>query len=86
LVTKAALLLGLIVVASFFRALVGPGGRRGDFMLAGTLGGLFSGVAVAYFISRWTTTDVSAISACFGVMIGWAVAWRFARDVAREAH
>jgi hypothetical protein len=85
LVSRAALVILLIVVASFFRALVGPGRRRGFFMLAGTLGGMSFGVAVAYLISRWIRTDVSVIGACLGMSVGWGVASLFARRVPLEA-
>ncbi len=86
LVSRAALVIFLIVVTSFFRVLVGPGRRRGFFMLAGTLGGMSFGAAVASFISRWVRMDVSVICACLGVSIGWGVAWLFARRVPREAN
>jgi len=77
LVARAALVILLILVASFFRALVGPGRRRDFFMLAGTLGGMSFGVAVASLISRWIRTDVSVICACLGMSVGWGVAWLF---------
>jgi len=86
LVSRAVLVILLIVVASFFRALVGPGRRRGLFMLAGTLGGMSFGVAVAALISRRTRIDVSVIGACLGISVGWGVAWLLARRIPREAH
>lgn len=86
LIARVALVILLIVVASFFFALVGPGRRRGRFMLAGTLGGMSFGVAVAYLISRWIRVDVSVIGACVGMSVGWGVAWLFARRVPREAN
>jgi len=86
LISRAALVVVLIVVASFFRALVGPGRKRGLFMLVGTLGGMSFGVAVASLISRWIRFDVSVIGACLGMSLGWGVAWLFARRVPREAN
>ena len=73
LVMRAALGIFLIVVASFFLALFGPGRRRGRIMLAGTLGGISLGVFVAYLISHWIRTDVSAICAVLGMPLGWGV-------------
>ena len=85
-VARAALVILLILVASFFRALVGPGRRRGFFVLAGTLGGMSFGVAVASLMSRWIRTDVSVICVCLGMSVGWGVAWLFARRLPREAN
>src|SRR5204863_3989615 len=53
LVMRAALVIVMIVVAAFFRALVGPGRKRGQIMLLGTLGGVSFGVLVAYLVSHW---------------------------------
>ena len=80
LVSRVAVLLLLIVVAAFLRAAVGPGQRRGLFMVAGTVGGVSSGVAVADLISRWIGIDVSIIGACLGILAGWG-----ARGVLRGA-
>ena len=55
-------------------------------MLAGTLGGISFGVFVAYLISLWIKTGVSAICACLGMSFGWGVAWLFARQIPREAN
>src|SRR5258705_10790306 len=86
LVIRVLLVASLILVGAFFRALVGPGKRRGEIMLVGTIGGLSVGVFIAYLISLWLTVDISAVSACFGIMLGLAVAWRFARQIPREAN
>ena len=85
LISRAALVVLLVVVASFFRTLVGPGRKRGLFVLAGTLGGMSFGVAVAYFISDWIKIDVAVIAACLGMSVGWGIAWLFVRRVPREA-
>lgn len=85
LVTRVSLIACLIVVAAVFRYLVGPSKRRGLFMLAGTLRGLSAGVAVAYLISPLLKIDISAISACVGMTLGWGVAYLLARQVPREA-
>jgi drug/metabolite transporter (DMT)-like permease len=84
LIARAALVTSLIIAAATFRALVGPGKRRGRIMLAGTLSGIFFGVLIAYPISQWLKIDVSAVCACLGMTIGWTVSWLFARQVARE--
>jgi uncharacterized membrane protein (DUF485 family) len=83
LLERLALLAVLIIVTAFFRALVGPSKRRAFYMTLGTLGGISVGVAVASFLSRWMTTDVSVIGACLGIFAGWGVAWTFARHIPR---
>jgi hypothetical protein len=85
LISRAALVATLIVVAAVVRALVGPSRRRGLFMGIGTLGGMATGVAVASLASRFITADYSAIFACLGIFAGWGVAWLFARRAPREA-
>jgi hypothetical protein len=54
-------------------------------MLAGTLGGISFGVLVAYPISQWLKTNVSAVCAGLGMPIGWTVSWLVARRIPREA-
>ncbi len=86
LVSRALLVISLIIIAAIFRHLVGPGRGRGRIMLAGTLGGISFGVLLAYPMSHWLETDVSVICACLGIMLGWGVSWLFARRIPREAN
>jgi hypothetical protein len=86
LIARAALLAVLIIATASVRALVGPSRRRGLYMGIGTLSGMSAGVAVASLMSLWITTDVSVLGACFGILAGWSVAWRFARRIPREEH
>jgi drug/metabolite transporter (DMT)-like permease len=86
LISRVALVAVLIIVTALVRVLVGPSRRRGLYMGIGTLGGMSTGVAVASLMSRWITTDVSAVCAVLGILAGWAVAWLFARRIPREAH
>lgn len=85
LISRAALVIALIIVTAVVRVLVGPSRRRGFYMGMGTLGGISVGVAVASLMSRWIKTDVSVICACLGIFAGWGVAWRFARQIPRES-
>jgi drug/metabolite transporter (DMT)-like permease len=85
-VSRAALVVLMLVVASFFRALVGPGKRRGRIMLAGTLGGISFGVLVASLVSQWLNNDVLGVCAFLGMVLGWGVCWLFARRIPREAN
>jgi hypothetical protein len=86
LVSRAVLMVFMVVVAAFFRALVGPGKRRGRIMLAGTLGGISFGWLVASLVSQWLKTDVSVVCVCLGMVLGWGVCWLFARRIPREAY
>jgi hypothetical protein len=81
LVARAALVIFMIVVAAMFRALVGPGRKRGEIMMLGTLGGMSVGVLVAHPVSRWLQTDLSVIGAVLGITVGLSIAWRFARQI-----
>ena len=85
LVVRAALIMYLIVVGAIFRALVGPGRRRGRIMLLGTLGGLSFGVLVASLFSPMLKADASGLCACLGMTAGWGGSWSFARRIPREA-
>jgi drug/metabolite transporter (DMT)-like permease len=84
LVSRAGLVIFLIIMGAIFRALVGPGRKRGEIMLAGTLGGLSLGVLVASPISRLLGTETSGVCACLGMVLGWGVAWLFAKQIPRE--
>jgi hypothetical protein len=84
LLTKAAFVAVLIMSGAVVRTLVGPSRRRGLIMGAGTLGGLSLGVAVASLLPRWVGHDILAICAPVSMMLGWVVAWSFARHVPRE--
>jgi glycopeptide antibiotics resistance protein len=84
LIARAALMTMLIIVGAVFRALVGSSRKRHEVMLIGTIAGLSAGVAVSKLLARWTTTDVSVICACAGMIIGWNAAWLIARRVARD--
>jgi hypothetical protein len=95
LVMRAALMGAAIIMVATVRVLVpgnpfaakaSPGRKRGRIMLAGTLGGLSVGLLLAYPISQWLRTDVSAICGYLGVPLGWAVAWSFAKRIPREAN
>jgi hypothetical protein len=85
LIMRAALILPLVVIGACVRAWIGPSQRRGDIMLVGTLGGVSGGIFVAYLLSTWFHVERSVVSAVIGMMLGWAVAWRFARSIPREA-
>jgi hypothetical protein len=81
LISRIALVTLLIVAAAVVRVLVGSSRKRGLYMGIGALGGLSAGVAVAALISPLIMREVSVICACFGIVAGWGVAWRFARRV-----
>jgi uncharacterized membrane protein YccC len=86
LIMRAALVVFLIIAAALFKVLVGPGKKRGQIMLAGTLGGFSSGVLLSDPIYQWFDVEVSVISASLGMVLGWALAWRWARRIPRESY
>ena len=85
LIMRTALVLFLILSAAFFRALAGPSRKRGEVLTLGMLGGLSAGVFIAYMVSPKLGFDVSAVSGSFGMVLGMAVSWLFARRIPREA-
>ena len=86
MVLRAALMIFLIIVGAFFRALAGPSRKRGEIMLVAGLGGMSLGVLFAYLISPWLKTDESTVYACLGITLGWCASWWFARRIPREAN
>ena len=86
LIMRAGLVLLLAIAAAVFRALIGPGRKRDQLMLAGTLGGISMGVLAGYLISPSLHFDVSAISASVGMVLGWATVWLVAHRRPRETN
>jgi len=86
LVTRLLLLVAIILLTAAVRTLVGPGRQRGRVMAAGTLGGLVVGVLGSASLSTWFGTDVSTFSALAGIILGWTIAWPFARRFPRHAN
>jgi drug/metabolite transporter (DMT)-like permease len=85
LVSRLALVIVLILVTAMVRTVVGPSKKRGRIMGIGAFCGLASGVLIAMPVSRSLGVDVSAIAACIGIVVGWAVSWHFAKQIPREA-
>ena len=85
LLSRLALLVLLILVTAGMRTLVGPSKRRGRIMTFGTIGGLAFGIAISTPLSRWYGADVSAIVSCMAIILGWGVAWPFAKQIPRAA-
>ena len=86
LISRVALVAVAVLVVAVVRTLAGPNKRRGLYLQIGTLGGMAVGLAAASLISRWVMTDLSVILACFGILVGWGVAWPFVRRIPREAN
>jgi multisubunit Na+/H+ antiporter MnhF subunit len=86
LVTRAALLIFLGIVASVIRALIGRGKTRDRLMTAGTLGGIAFGLLLSYPLSYWFETDVSVLCVCCGLVLGWMVSFSVARRIPREGN
>lgn len=85
LISRVALVVVLIFVGALVRTAVGTGRKRNRIMAAGTVGGVAFGVLIAMPLSGWFGADVSSITACIGIVLGWAVAWQFAKQLPRTA-
>ena len=85
LVSRVALVVVLILAGALVRTAVGSGKQRNRIMAIGTVGGVAFGVLIAMPLSGWFGADVSAITACIGIVLGWFVAWQFAKRLPRTA-
>ena len=85
LLMRAALVAVVILVAAFFRTLVGTNPKRHGRLTLGTIGGMAAGIAVADPLSQWAGWDVSTLTAVAGIFAGWAVAYQFVRHLPRNA-
>jgi hypothetical protein len=85
-VSRVALVVFVVFVPPFFRAVIGPGRKRSQLMLAGTLGGISFGLLLARPVSQWLETDASVLCACLGMVLGWTVSWAIARRIPRESN
>ena len=85
LISRLALVTVLILAGAAVRTAVGRGKKRNRIMAAGTVGGVAFGVLVAMPLSRWLGADVSAVAACSGIVLGWGIAWQFAKHIPRTA-
>jgi len=54
-------------------------------MAFGTVSGMALGILTAPSISNWFGADVSVITSCVGMMLGWGVSWQFAKQLPRAA-
>ena len=86
LVSRLALVLAIILVTAAVRTAVGPGRQRARVMAAGTVGGMALGLLASVTLSKWIAADVSSLSALGGVIVGWTIAWLFARRLPRYAN
>jgi hypothetical protein len=84
LLSKAAILVVAILVAAFFRTLIGRNPKRNARMAMGTVGGMAAGIAVSSPLSKWFGIDVSSLSAMAGVVLGWVVAYQFIKHLPRN--
>jgi hypothetical protein len=85
LLSKGAILVVAILVAAFFRTLIGPNPKRHPRMAIGTIGGLAAGIAMSGPLSQLVDRDVSSLAALAGVFAGWAIAYQFVKHIPRYA-
>ena len=82
--TKAAILVFALLIAAFFRTLIGRNPKRNARMLLGTIGGMAAGIAASSPLSELIGADVSSLSAMAGVLLGWCVAYQFVKHLPRD--
>jgi hypothetical protein len=85
LILRAAVVLLLIAVGAIVRTFIGPSRGRGYAMFAGMFGGMALGVLFSYALPASLKLRESAMLAILGMLIGWALAWPFARQIPRDA-
>jgi hypothetical protein len=85
LVLRTAVVLLMIAIGAIVRTFIGPSRRRGYAMFAGMFGGMALGVLFSYAMPASLNLRESALLAILGVLIGWAIAWPFARRIPRDA-
>ena len=85
LVSRVALVVVLVLAGALVRTAVGTNRKRNQIMAAGTVSGVAFGVLIAPPLSRWFGADVSSITTCIGIVLGWGVAWQFAKQLPRTA-
>jgi hypothetical protein len=86
LVVRGAVVLSLVLVGAVVRTFIGPSKKRGGVMCAGMLGGMALGVAFSYLVPSSLEMQESVFFAIFGMLLGSAVAWFFAKQIPREAN
>jgi hypothetical protein len=85
LLSRAAIVVVVLLVAAFVRTLVGPNPKRQFRMAMGTIGGLIAGIAISAPASQAIGTDVSTLCSIAGIFLGWAVAYQFVKHLPRNA-
>jgi hypothetical protein len=85
LLSRAAILVVVVLVTAFARTLVGRNPKRHFRMAIGTVGGMAAGIAVSGPLSGMLGFDVSSLSAMCGIFAGWAVAYQFVKHIPRDA-
>jgi hypothetical protein len=86
LVVRGAVVLSFILVGAIVRTFIGPSKKRGGVMGAGMLGGMALGVAFSYLVPSSLKMQESVLFAIFGMVLGFAVAAFFAKQIPREAN
>jgi hypothetical protein len=69
-----------------YRTLVGSNKKRVRMLLVGTVGGFWLGWILCSQLSEGAESDVSDVCAGLGGLIGWGVAWLFARHIPLKAN
>jgi len=86
LLLRAAVVLLMVAIGAIVRTFIGPSRKRGYVMFAGMFGGMTLAVLFSYAMPPSLNLRESALLAVLGLLVGWAVAWPFARRIPREAN
>jgi hypothetical protein len=85
-IVRVAVVLALILFGAIVRTFIGPSKERGRVMGLGMLAGMAVGVAISYLVPSHLKMQESAVFALSGMLLGFAVAWFFAKGIPRQAN
>jgi len=85
-ILRVCVMIFLLAMALVLRPLVGANKKRVRMLVVGTVSGFWLGWILCSQLSEGAESDVSDLCAGLGGLIGWGVAWLFARHIPLKAN